>query len=43
MLAFTLLRYDITTKDGQRPKDIKFLSVILPDTKAEILFKRRAN
>ena len=43
MLAFTLVRYDVKTKDGKRPEDIKFLSILIPDMKAEILFKRRSN
>jgi ent-kaurene oxidase len=41
MLAFTLLRYDVKTKDAQRPKDMKFHAFFIPDMKAEILFKRR--
>jgi len=41
MLAFTILRYDVKTKDGIRPSDFKLGFFILPDTKADILFKRR--
>lgn len=41
MLAFTLLRYDIKTKDGKRPPDRQFYWYVLPDMKAEILFRRR--
>jgi hypothetical protein len=43
MLAFTLLRYDVRTKDGKRPEDMKFVSILIPDMKAEILFKKRGN
>lgn len=42
MLAFTLLRYDVKTKDGKRPKEMKFHAFFIPDMNAEILFKRRA-
>jgi hypothetical protein len=41
MLTFTLLRFDIRTKDGKCPKDIKIASILIPNVKAEILFKRR--
>lgn len=39
MLAFILLQYDIKTKDGLRPARTKF--VLLPNMKAEILFRKR--
>jgi len=42
MLAFTLLRYDVMTKDGKRPEAKKFMNILLPDMKAEILFKKRS-
>ncbi len=42
MLAFTLLRYDVMTKDGKRPEATKFMNFLLPDMKAEILFKKRS-
>jgi len=42
MLAFILLRYDVMIKDGKRPEAIKFMALILPDMKAEILFKKRS-
>ena len=42
MLAFTLLRYDVMTKDGKRPDPTKFMTLLLPDMKAEILFKKRS-
>jgi cytochrome P450 len=42
MLAFTLLRYDIKTDDGRRPPDLHISYVTLPNTKAEVLFKRRS-
>ena len=42
MLAFTLLRYDVTTKDGKRPEGTKFMNLLLPHMKAEILFKSRS-
>jgi hypothetical protein len=41
MLAFILLRYDVMIKDGKRPEATKFMNVVLPDMKAEILFKKR--
>lgn len=43
MLAFTLLRFDVRTKDEKRPEDIKLASFLIPDRKAEILFKRRSS
>jgi ent-kaurene oxidase len=43
MLAFMILRYDIKTKDEKRPEDIKFAMHLIPDMKAEILFKKRSN
>jgi cytochrome P450 len=42
MLAFTLLKSDFKTKDGKRPGDSQFETYIIPDMKAEILFKRRS-
>ena len=42
MLAFTLLRYDVMTKDGKRPEGTKFMNLLLPHMKAEILFKKRS-
>jgi hypothetical protein len=41
MLAFTLLRYDVKTVDGTRPKERVFNSMIVPDLKAKILYRRR--
>jgi cytochrome P450 len=43
MLAFVLLRYDVKTKDGKRPQVTKFGALILPDMKAEIMFKERSD
>jgi hypothetical protein len=43
MLAFIMLRYDVRTKDDKRPEDIKFAAFLIPDMKAEILFKKRSN
>jgi cytochrome P450 len=42
MLAFILLRFDVKTKNGVRPKDWEFQGTILPDVNAEILFKHRS-
>jgi hypothetical protein len=42
MLAFILLRYDVMIKDGKRPETTKFMALLLPDMKAEILFKKRS-
>jgi len=41
MLAFILLRYDVKTKDGTRPLDIRFQSRIIPNMSTQILFRRR--
>lgn len=41
ILAFTLLRFDIKTKDGMRPPDWRLKWYILPNRTAEILFRRR--
>ena len=41
MLAFTLLRYDVKTVDGTRPKERVFNSMVVPDLKAKILYRRR--
>lgn len=41
MLAFTLLRFDIKTKDGIRPPDWRLKWYILPNRTAEIFFRRR--
>ena len=41
MLAFILLRYDVKTKDGLRPARTKY--ILLPNMKAEILFRRRGD
>jgi cytochrome P450 len=41
MLAFTLLRFDIKTKDGIRPPDFKFQSNNIPNRSAEILYRKR--
>ena len=41
MLAFTVLRYDVRTVEGGRPKETGFNSMIIPDRKAKILYRRR--
>jgi cytochrome P450 len=41
MLAFILLRFDITTKNGVPPRMMKFMAFLLPDMKGEILFRKR--
>lgn len=41
LLAYTLLNYDITTRDGERPMNQTFQNINMPDMKAEILFRRR--
>jgi hypothetical protein len=43
LLAFTLLRYDVKTKEGKRPADFVFSTMVLPDVRAELLIKRRAD
>lgn len=43
MLIFVLLRYDIKTKDGKRPKDSHMGLARIPDMSVEILFRRRSN
>jgi hypothetical protein len=42
MFAYTLMNFDVKTKDGKRPPNFEFHSLILPNTKAEILYRRRA-
>lgn len=42
LLAFTLLRYDIKTRNGNRPPDINFDNMILPNSGAEILYRKRS-
>jgi len=41
LLGFTLLTYDVKTKDGKRPKDQIFQDMIIPDMTAEILIRKR--
>ena len=41
LLAYTLLNYDVTTRDGKRPMNQTFQNINMPDMKAEILFRRR--
>ena len=41
MLAFILLRFNITTKNGVAPTTMNFMAFILPDIKGEILFRKR--
>ena len=41
MLAFTLLNYDVRCKNGQRPSDLKFQQVNMPNTSATLQFRRR--
>jgi hypothetical protein len=41
MLAYILLTYDVKTKDGKRPPDLKFQTLTAPSMVAEILFKKR--
>jgi hypothetical protein len=41
LLGFILCGYDVTTTDGSRPEDTTFMTFIIPDTKAELLFRKR--
>jgi len=41
MLAYTLMNFDVKTRDGKRPPNIEFHAIIIPDMKAEILYRRR--
>jgi len=41
MLAFTILRYDVKTSDGKRPEDFKMNWFLMPNQKAELVFRRR--
>lgn len=41
MLAYTLLNFDVKTKEGQRPPNVEIFGSILPNMKAEILYRRR--
>jgi len=41
MLIFVLLRYDVKSKDGKRPKDWHLGLALNPDLSAEILFRKR--
>lgn len=41
MLAFTIMRYDVRTKDGNRPMDHTFQNLTIPNIQAELLFRRR--
>ena len=41
MLAFVLLKYDLKTKTGKRPENHLFQGEPIPDTTAEILFRKR--
>ena len=36
LLAYTLLNYDATTRDGKRPMNMTFQNINMPDMKAEI-------
>jgi len=41
MLAFLLLRYDLRTVNGQRPKDLEFEARIIPDINCKLLVRKR--
>jgi hypothetical protein len=41
MFAYTLLNFDVKTKDGKRPPNVEFHNLLLPNMKAEILYRRR--
>jgi cytochrome P450 len=41
MLAYTLLNFDVKTKDGKRPPNVEFENLLLPNMKAELLYRRR--
>jgi hypothetical protein len=41
MLAYTLMNFDVKSKDGKRPPNIELGTAILPDVKAQILYRRR--
>ena len=41
LLAYTLLNYDVTSRDGKRPMNQTFQNINMTDMKAEILFRRR--
>jgi len=42
MLAFTILRYDVKTVDGNQPPPTKFGAMVVPNRKASILYRKRA-
>jgi ent-kaurene oxidase len=41
LLAFVLLRYDLGTIDGARPKDLEFEARISPDVGCKLLIRQR--
>ena len=41
MFAYTLMNFDVKTKDGKRPPNTEFHAIIIPDMKAEVLYRRR--
>ncbi|KAF9528910.1 cytochrome P450, partial [Crepidotus variabilis] len=44
MLAFIVMYYDVKTEEeGVRPKDLFFMQSCVPNTTAELLFRRRRN
>ena len=42
MLAYTVLHFDVKTLDGKRPRTFDIHAFIVPDMKAEILYRRRS-
>jgi hypothetical protein len=41
IIAYALMNYDFKTKDGKIPANIRFETLVTPDPKAEVLFRRR--
>jgi hypothetical protein len=42
ILGYTILHFDIAIKNnGQRPENIIYKNTLLPDTKAEIILRKR--
>jgi hypothetical protein len=42
MLAYTVIHFDVKTKDGKRPLNPELHNVIMPNPIAEILYRRRS-
>jgi hypothetical protein len=41
LLSLLLLRYDFELRDGEKPAPFYLATMAIPDTKLEVLFKKR--